>query len=282
MSEYLDAKRIRALATDLNLKPSKGRGQNFLFDGNTVRRIVAFSYVTSEDTVLEIGPGLGSLTAGLLHSGAHVVAVEIEPTLANQLPSTMAELVPDKASNLTVLEQDALRMTTLTPEPTHLVANLPYNISVPVILHILATFPTITRGLVMVQLEVADRLAAPPGSRVYGVPSAKLAWYAAASRVGTVPATVFWPAPNVESGLVRFSRHDPPSGSDRETTFALIDAAFSQRRKMLRSVLSGTYGPAIHTALEQAGISPQARGETLSINDFSRLASCFRQLSVHY
>ena len=272
MSEYLDATRIRTLAASLNLKPSKGRGQNFLFDANTVRRIVGLAGITDADTILEIGPGLGSLTVGLLHTGAQVVAVEIEPVLAEQLPKTMADLAPDKVKNLTVLQEDALRMGPVTPEPTMLVANLPYNISVPVILHVLKTMPSITHGLVMVQLEVADRLAAPPGSKVYGVPSAKLAWYASASRVGTVPSTVFWPAPNVESGLVRFVRRDPPPEADRQATFAVIDAAFSQRRKMLRSVLTSAYGPTARVALEQAGISPEARGETLSIDDFARLA----------
>ena len=271
MSDYLDATRIRTLATSLDLKPSKGRGQNFLFDANTVRRIVGLAGITDADTILEIGPGLGSLTVGLLHTGAQVVAVEIEPVLASQLPKTMADLAPDRVNNLTVLQEDALKMGPVTPEVTMLVANLPYNISVPVILHVLATMPSITHGLVMVQLEVADRLAAPPGSKVYGVPSAKLAWYASASRVGTVPSTVFWPAPNVESGLVRFVRHDPPPEADRRATFAVIDAAFSQRRKMLRSVLTSAYGPVARVALEQAGISPEARGETLSIDDFARL-----------
>ncbi|MCL2471123.1 MAG: 16S rRNA (adenine(1518)-N(6)/adenine(1519)-N(6))-dimethyltransferase [Propionibacteriaceae bacterium] len=321
MADYLDATRIRALAAQLDLRPSKGRGQNFLFDANTVRRIVALAEVTPDDTVLEIGPGLGSLTVGLLHTGAHVLAVEVEPALVQQLPITMEKLVPDKVEHLTVIEQDALSMSPATrgltaidatpdtnrsdsPQmmgtdssshtnidnvdsssapmapfvpslmtPTMLVSNLPYNISVPVILHILATFPSITRGLVMVQSEVAARLAAPPGSKVYGVPSAKIAWYAAASRVGTVPPTVFWPAPNVDSGLVRFVRRDPPVTATREATFSLIDTAFSQRRKMLRSVLASRYGPGVHLALEQAGISPQARGETLSIESFARLAS---------
>jgi len=272
VSSYLDATRIRNLAASLELRPSKGRGQNFLFDANTVRRIVSLAGVTSDDTVLEIGPGLGSLTVGLLHTGAGVVAVEIESALAERLPVTMGELAPARVSNLTVLHEDALKMGPVDSNPTMLVANLPYNISVPVILHVLATCPTITHGLVMVQLEVADRLAAPPGSKVYGVPSAKLAWYASAARVGTVPPTVFWPAPNVDSGLVRFVRRDPPPGADRESTFALIDAAFSQRRKMLRSVLTSTYGPAVRPALEQAGIAPEARGETLSIEDFARLA----------
>ena len=285
--KYLDATHIRALAKSLDVRPSKGRGQNFLFDANTVRRIVGLAEVGPADTVLEIGPGLGSLTAGLLHSGARVVAVEIEPALAEQLPVTMGELAPDAVGNLTVLQQDALRMgpddlapsagTTDAPLPTVIVSNLPYNISVPVILHVLATFPMIARGLVMVQSEVADRLAAPPGSKVYGVPSAKLAWYASASRVGAVPATVFWPAPNVESGLVRFVRHDPPP-ADRRSVFALIDAAFSQRRKMLRSVLTSKYGPAARTALDLAGISPEARGETLSIDDFARLANAMGNL----
>ena len=275
MADYLDATRIRTLAAQLNLRPSKGRGQNFLFDANTIRRIVGLAELRDNDTVLEIGPGLGSLTVGLLHSGAQVVAVEIEPILANKLPITMAELAPDKVDHLTVIEADALRMTEDTlggAQPTTLVANLPYNIAVPVVLHLLAHFPSISRGLVMVQLEVADRLVAPPGSKVYGVPSAKLAWYASATRVGVVPPTVFWPAPKVESGLVRFARRTPPP-ADRTSTFAVIDAAFAQRRKMLRSALSGKYGPAIHQALAQSSIPPEARGETLSIEDFARLAT---------
>lgn len=277
MSSYLNAKMIRQLARDVDLKPSKGKGQNFLTDANTVRRIVKHADVSDRDTVLEVGPGLGSLTVGLLHTGSSVIAVEIDEILAGQLPRTMSQLAPEVADNLTVLNTDAL---TLTPEgdivPSALVANLPYNISVPVILHILATFPTITRGLVMVQLEVADRLAAPPGSKVYGIPSAKLAWYASATRVGTVPATVFWPQPHVESGLVQFERREPPAGADCESTFALIDAAFSQRRKMLRSVLSSKYGPGLTDALIHAGISGEARGETLSIDDFARLAGALK------
>ncbi|MCL2735732.1 MAG: 16S rRNA (adenine(1518)-N(6)/adenine(1519)-N(6))-dimethyltransferase RsmA [Propionibacteriaceae bacterium] len=276
MADYLDATRIRGLAKRLDLRPSKGRGQNFLFDANTVRRIVGLAGIGDDDVVLEIGPGLGSLTVGLLHTPARVVAVEIESALAEQLPLTMADLVPGAVDRLTVVEADALRVSAddLPVAPTMLVANLPYNISVPVILHILATFPSITRGLVMVQLEVADRLAAPPGSKVYGVPSAKLAWYASASRVGIVPASVFWPAPNVESGLVGFTCREAPTGVDRESTFALIDAAFSQRRKMLRSVLTGKYGKGVRAGLDEAGINPEARGETLSIEDFARLARC--------
>lgn len=272
---YLDARRIRALAAELGLRPSKGRGQNFLLDANTVRKIVGLAQVGPADVVLEIGPGLGSLTVGLLHAGPRVAAVEIDPVLARQLPATMADLAPTATGNLTVVERDALtlREGEVAPTPTALVANLPYNIAVPVILHLLAAFPAIERGLVMVQKEVADRLVAPPGSRVYGVPSVKLAWYAESSRVGLVPPTVFWPAPNVESGLVRFTRRQPPPGADRRTTFALIDLAFSQRRKMLRSVLTPRYGPGVLATLDQAGIAPEARAETLDVTDFARLAT---------
>jgi 16S rRNA (adenine1518-N6/adenine1519-N6)-dimethyltransferase len=276
---WLDLTRLRGLAAELGLRPSKGRGQNFLFDANTVRRIVALAQVGPGDTVLEIGPGLGSLTLGLLRSGAQVVAVEIEPVLAARLPSLMAELAPDQAHHLTVVESDALRLTTLPgPAPTALIANLPYNIAVPVLLHALASFPSLGRGLVMVQLEVADRLVAPPGSRTYGVPSAKLAWYADAAKVATVPASVFWPTPNVESGLVRFTRRPAPP-ADRAATFAVIDTAFAQRRKMLRSVLTQQYGPAALAGIDQAGLSPQARPETLSVTDFARLAEALGKFS---
>ena len=273
MADYLDLSRIRALANQLDLRPSKGRGQNFLFDANTIRRIVGLSGVRDTDIVLEIGPGLGSLTVGLLHTGAQVLAVEIEPALAQLLPITMKDLAPDTVSNLTVIEQDALWMPVTDPEPTVLVSNLPYSISVPLIMHLFAAFPSITHGLFMVQLEVANRLVAPPGTKVYGIPSAKLAWYASSLRVGVVPPTVFWPAPKVDSGLVAFQRRQPPEGVDRVKTFQLIDRAFSQRRKMLRSVLSGHYGSALHDAFKQAGVSPEARAETLSIDDFARLAS---------
>jgi len=284
---YLDPATIRSLAARLDLKPSKGRGQNFLHDANTVRRIVGLAEVGPGDTVLEIGPGLGSLSLGLLHAGADVLAVEIEHSLAVQLPRTVADFAPDQANHLTVIEADALSMTTRHGDgspvgassadmgaPNALVANLPYNIAVPVILHVLATFPSIGRGLVMVQREVADRLAAPPGSRTYGVPSAKLAWYGPARRLGAVPATVFWPAPNVESGLVGLTRLDRFDPAARPAVFALIDAAFAQRRKMLRSALAARYPTAaVQKALSQSGIDPQARGETLTIDDFVRLAA---------
>ncbi|MBI4900086.1 MAG: 16S rRNA (adenine(1518)-N(6)/adenine(1519)-N(6))-dimethyltransferase RsmA [Actinobacteria bacterium] len=270
----LDPRTVRTLAAELDLHPSKQRGQNFVVDPNTVRRIVALSGVQPGEVVLEVGPGLGSLTLGLLEAGAHVVAVEIEPSLAGRLVRTVTERLPDAVERLTVVEADAMRVTTLDPMPTRVVANLPYNVSVPVILHLLATFPSIASGLVMVQLEVADRLVAPPGSKVYGTPSAKLAWYASASRVGTVPASVFWPVPNVESGLVAFARREAPSTVDRERVFGVVDAAFGQRRKMLRAALARVFGSSAGAteALERAGVDPTLRGETLTIGQFASIA----------
>ncbi|MHB1009314.1 MAG: 16S rRNA (adenine(1518)-N(6)/adenine(1519)-N(6))-dimethyltransferase RsmA [Propionibacteriaceae bacterium] len=270
----LDPRTVRTLAAELDLRPSKQRGQNFVVDPNTVRRIVALSGVRPGEVVLEVGPGLGSLTLGLLEAGARVVAVEIESSLAGRLRRTVSDRLPDAVDRLTVVEADALRVTALDPMPTRVVANLPYNVSVPVILHLLATFPSIVSGLVMVQLEVADRLVAPPGSKVYGTPSAKLAWYASASRVGTVPASVFWPVPNVESGLVAFTRREPPSTADRVAVFTVVDAAFGQRRKMLRAALAGVFGSsaAAIEALERAGVDPTLRGETLAIGQFAAIA----------
>jgi len=272
----LDPRRIRELAAELDLRPSKQRGQNFVHDANTVRRIVAAARLVPEDVVLEIGPGLGSLTLGLLEAVAWVHAIEIDGRLAGRLTATVAERQPGNECRLTVLEADALQVAALPdPQPTALVANLPYNISVPVLLHVLAGFPTIRSGLVMVQAEVADRLVAPPGSKVYGVPSVKLAWYCEAHRVGSVPPPVFWPVPNVDSGLVRLERRQPPpTTASRQQVFSLVDAAFSQRRKMLRSALSGRYGSSALAAeaLERADIDPQARGEVLGVGDFARLA----------
>ena len=271
----LDPTRVRALADELDLRPTKQRGQNFVIDANTVRRIVQLAELEPTDRVVEVGPGLGSLTLGLLEQAAHVLAIEIETSLAQRLPRTAEELMPEHAANLEVIESDALAVTDLPGEPTALVANLPYNVSVPVILHLLARAPSIRRGLVMVQLEVADRLVAEPGSRTYGVPSAKLAWYAEASRVGTVPPKVFWPVPNVDSGLVRFTRREPPSTSaSREDVFRVVDAAFAQRRKMLRSALSSIVGSsaAAAEAIEAAGVDPQARGERLTITQFAAIA----------
>lgn len=271
----LDPTRVRALAAELDLRPTKQRGQNFVIDANTVRRIVQLADLDAEDRVVEVGPGLGSLTLGLLERAAHVVAIEIEPALARRLPGTVAELLPERADRLEVIAGDALGVTGLPGDPTALVANLPYNVSVPVILHLLARAPSIRRGLVMVQLEVADRLVAEPGSRTYGVPSVKLAWYAEATRVGTVPPKVFWPVPNVESGLVRFTRREPPATTaSREQVFAVIDAAFAQRRKMLRAALAGLAGSATAAAeaITAAGLDPRVRGERLGVTDFARIA----------
>lgn len=272
----LDPRTIRALAAELGLRPTKQRGQNFVHDANTVRRIGAASGVGADDAVLEVGPGLGSLTLGLLEATRHVTAVEIEASLAQRLPRTVAERLPEAADRLTVVEADALEVDALPdPQPTALVANLPYNVSVPVLLHVLARYDTLEHGLVMVQLEVADRLVAQPGSKVYGVPSVKLAWYASSARVGTVPPKVFWPVPNVDSGLVALHRRPvPETSASRVEVFSVVDAAFAQRRKMLRGALSGLFGgsAAASSALERAGVDPQARGEVLTIDDFVAIA----------
>jgi 16S rRNA (adenine1518-N6/adenine1519-N6)-dimethyltransferase len=270
---------IRALAAGLSVRPTKTLGQNFLHDANTIRRIVRTAEVGPDEVVLEVGPGLGSLTLGLLDAGARVVAVEIDPVLATALPRTVAERAPGRADRLTVVQADALRLTELPgPPPTALVANLPYNVAVPVLLHLLERLPSLERVLVMVQAEVADRLAAGPGSKVYGNPSAKAAWYAAAERAGSVSRTVFWPAPNVDSGLVRLIRRPAPvvpPGVTRADVFRLIDAAFGQRRKMLRSALSGWAGSgaAAEAILRAAGVDPTARGETLDIAQFAAVAA---------
>ena len=267
---------VRALAARLGIRPTKQRGQNFVIDANAVRRIVRAAGVGPDDVVVEVGPGLGSLTLGLLEAVAAVWAVEIDPVLAGRLPATVAERAPGLADRLDVVTADALRVRAadLPAAPTALVANLPYNVGVPVVLHLLADLPSLRRGLVMVQAEVAERLAAPPGSKAYGVPSAKLAWFAAARRAGPVPRAVFWPVPNVDSGLLGFTRHDPPAG-DRAQVFALVDAAFAQRRKVLRSALAGWAGSpaAAEEALRAAGIDPTARAERLAIADFARLAA---------
>jgi 16S rRNA (adenine1518-N6/adenine1519-N6)-dimethyltransferase len=240
-----------------------------------VRRIVAISGVGPDDVVLEVGPGLGSLTLGLLEVADRVVAVEIDALLADELPRTVADRSPERADRLDVVTADALRVASLPVTPTAVVANLPYNVAVPVLLHLLATFPEWQRGLVMVQAEVADRIAAPPGSKIYGVPSVKTAWYAEASRAGSVSPSVFWPVPNVDSGLVALRRREPPpTTATREQVFALVDAAFGQRRKMLRSALAGFAGSsaAAVAALEAAGVDPQARGEVLDVGAFARVA----------
>jgi 16S rRNA (adenine1518-N6/adenine1519-N6)-dimethyltransferase len=267
---------VRALADALGVRPTKQRGQNFVIDANTVRRIVRVSGVEPEDVVLEVGPGLGSLTLALLEVVRRVVAVEVDPVLAAALPGTVSTYAPAQADRLEVVEADALRVTEVPgPAPTALVANLPYNVAVPVLLHLLALLPSLERGLVMVQAEVADRLAAAPGSRTYGVPSVKAAWYASVKRAGAVGRTVFWPAPNVDSGLVSWVRRDPPAvAATRAQVFAVIDAAFAQRRKNLRGTLKGLAGSAeaAEAALTSAGVDPRARGEELGIEEFAAIA----------
>jgi 16S rRNA (adenine1518-N6/adenine1519-N6)-dimethyltransferase len=264
---------IRDLADLLGLQPTKKLGQNFVIDANTVRRIVKAAGVQPGETVVEVGPGLGSLTLGLLEAGASVTAVEIDRRLAAQLPITVELLAPEATEKLIVLTEDAMRVTELPGDPTVLVANLPYNVSVPVLLHLLETFPGIDRGLVMVQAEVGQRLAAPPGSKVYGSPSAKAAWYGDFRVAGNVSRQVFWPVPNVDSILVRFDRHPlPGTEEERLATFALVDAAFQQRRKMLRQSLSPVLGADASAVLEDGGVAPTARGEELTVLDFLRVA----------
>jgi 16S rRNA (adenine1518-N6/adenine1519-N6)-dimethyltransferase len=272
----LGAAEIRALAADLDVTPTKKLGQNFVVDANTVRKIVHVAGVTAADRAVEIGPGLGSLTLAILETGAPVTAVEIDHRLAEKLPVTAAAHgVGDGA--LTVVDADALRVRELPGDPTVLVANLPYNVSVPVLLHFLETFPRLDRGVVMVQAEVGERLAAPPGSKVYGAPSVKAAWYGPWRLAGTVSRQVFWPVPNVDSVLVAFQRDAEPRGTEdeRRRTFAIVDAAFQQRRKMLRQALAPVLGGSAaeaSTVLERAGVAPTARGEQLSIDDFVRIA----------
>ena len=269
---------IRSLAGTLGIRPTKTLGQNFVVDAGTVRKIVRIAGIGPGDVVLEVGPGLGSLTLALLETGAHVVAIEIDPVLAAALPGTVAARMPEAADRLTVVESDAMAVTELpspVAAPDALVANLPYNVAVPVLLTLLERMPSLRHALVMVQAEVADRLAAPPGSRTYGVPSAKAAWYAETHRSATINRSVFWPVPNVDSALVRLERRDPPSTSaDRAEVFAVVDAAFGQRRKTLRSALAGWAGsPALAgEAVAAAGLDPTLRGERLAITDFARIA----------
>jgi 16S rRNA (adenine1518-N6/adenine1519-N6)-dimethyltransferase len=299
----LGAKDIRVIAGRLGVQPTKRLGQNFVVEPGTVRQIAALAAPRGGDVILEVGPGLGSLTLGLVEAAAAVgdarlVAVEIDQMLAAELPKTIAERAPTLADRVTVVAADALALGGSSdggraggalavtgrergtvelpgPPPTVLAANLPYNVAVPVVLHLLAVFPSLARGVVMVQAEVADRMCAGPGSRVYGVPSVKLAWYASARLAGTVPRTVFWPMPNVDSKLVAFTRHDAPqTTATRTEVFAVIDAAFGQRRKTLRAALGGWAGSpaAAERLLRAAGVDPSARGESLPVADFARIA----------
>jgi 16S rRNA (adenine1518-N6/adenine1519-N6)-dimethyltransferase len=275
--ELLGPAQVRALADALHVRPTKALGQNFVHDGNTVRRIAREADVGPGDVVMEVGPGLGSLTLALLETGADVVAVEIDPRLAAALPITVAAHAPEHADRLTVVTADAMSLepSQLAASPTSLVANLPYNVAVPVLLTVLQRFDSIRSALVMVQAEVADRLAADPGSRVYGAPSVKARWYGEVRRAGGVPRGVFWPVPNVDSGLVALRRHAETPTANREQTFSVIDAAFAQRRKTLRAALAGWAGSpaAAERRLRAAGIDPSARGETLDVAAFARLAA---------
>lgn len=268
----LGAGRIREIAAELDIRPTKKWGQNFVIDPNTVRRIADLAHLTADDVVLEIGPGVGSLTLALLERAGSVIAVEIDPRLADRLPKTVQEQAPEHAAHLTVITADALSVTELPEEPTALVANLPYNVAVPVLLQMLATFPTIRSTVVMVQREVAERLCAEPGSRVYGVPSLKARWYGSVDYAGTIGRTVFWPAPHVDSGLVRITAQPQPD-ADRQRVFTLIDAAFAQRRKTLRTTLAGPLQGRVDEVLAAAGIDPGLRGEQLSLADFIRIAN---------
>jgi 16S rRNA (adenine1518-N6/adenine1519-N6)-dimethyltransferase len=277
---------VRQIAERLGVRPAKRLGQNFVIDAGTIRRIVTLAGLSDDDVVLEVGPGLGSLTLGLLEAARRVIAVEVDPALAAELPKTAAARAPELSGRLEVVNVDALALTAVPPgdPPTVLVANLPYNVAVPVLLHLLDVVASIGRGLVMVQAEVADRMCAPPGSRTYGVPSVKLAWYGSARRAGTVSRSVFWPVPNVDSALVSFARWPdggpaggPPSGQPavgRAEVFAVIDAAFAQRRKTLRSALASWAGSvqAAEAVLRDAGIDPSLRGEAIGITQYARIA----------
>ena len=274
MVELLGAVDIRELASRLDVTPTKKLGQNFVTDPNTIRRIVNAAKLTGSETVVEIGPGLGSLTLGLLEVAKKVIAVEIDPKMAAELESTIAKRAPGK--DFALVKNDAMKVTELPAAPNALVANLPYNISVPVLLHFLETFSSIESGLVLVQAEVAHRLAATPGSKVYGVPSVKLAWYAESALAGNVGRTIFWPVPNVDSALVYFAKRAVPLGSEelRVQTFDVADAAFGQRRKTLRQALANWAGsPAeAERILNAAGVSPQSRGEDLDVHQFVAIA----------
>jgi 16S rRNA (adenine1518-N6/adenine1519-N6)-dimethyltransferase len=273
-SVLLGPAEIRVLAETLGVRPTKTLGQNFLHDPNTIRRIVRTAQLMPGEHVLEVGPGLGSLTLGLLEAGHPVTAVEIDPVLAGALAGTVAQRLD--SAQLTVVQADALHLGPLPSAPTALVANLPYNVAVPVLLTLLETLPSLRTSLVMVQAEVAERLAAVPGSKIYGVPSVKAAWYAETTRAGAVPRGVFWPVPNVDSGLVRLLRRDPPTTvASRREVFTVIDAAFAQRRKTLRAALAGWAGSAdeAQQRLIAAGVDPSARGETIDVAAFAAIAA---------
>ncbi|MEN9693076.1 MAG: rRNA ((1518)-N(6)/adenine(1519)-N(6))-dimethyltransferase RsmA [Actinomycetota bacterium] len=279
MSELLGAAEIRELAASIDLKPTKVWGQNFVIDANTVRSIVKHAGITDKDDVVEVGPGLGSLTLALLEASKSVTVIEIDPKLAKLLPLTVARKAGDDAKKLNIVQQDALTVKSLPVNPTALVANLPYNVSVPVIIHLLTQFPSIKRVLVMVQAEVADRLAAGPGSKIYGVPSVKARWFGNVKKVATIGKNVFWPAPNIDSALVLIERHQTPLADIAQADlFAAIDAAFGQRRKMLRSALNNWASGRAEEILNKAGIDPTLRGEQLDVNDYVKIANAKKEI----
>lgn len=277
--DLLGPQEIRELADMLGIRPTKTLGQNFVIDPNTIRRIIAAAKISPDETVVEVGPGLGSLTLGILDAAKDMVAVEIDPPLAEQLPATIAKMRPGSEHRIEVVLSDAMKVTELPKTPTALVANLPYNVAVPVLLHLFAQFPSIEHALVMVQDEVADRLSAKPGSKIYGVPSVKANWFAEVSKAGVIGTNVFWPAPKIKSGLVAFERRENLlSDLPREEVFAIVDAAFAQRRKTLRAALATWAGSGARagTILETAGIDPSLRGEKLDIHDFIKIAEAAR------
>ena len=274
MSGLLGAAEIREIAERIGVRPTKKLGQNFVVDANTCRKIVKSADVGPQDIALEIGPGLGSLTLAMLESAESVIAIEIDDRLALELPATAARHGFD-SSKLTIVNADAMAISELPVNPTVLVANLPYNVSVPVLLRFLELFPTLRSGIVMVQSEVADRLVAKPNSKTYGSPSVKAAWWADLTSAGTVSRSIFWPVPNVDSSLVRFVRHQN-AGDEvlRKTTFKIIDAAFAQRRKMMRAALSDICGGSAEASavIEASGVDPTIRGEALELADFIKIA----------
>lgn len=283
MTDLLGAREIRELAESLGIRPTKKLGQNFVIDPNTVQRIVRAADVVPTDRVLEVGPGLGSLTLALLQEVASVIAIEIDPVLAEQLPRTIAAHMPERAESLTLIVSDAMKVDAVPGEPTALVANLPYNVSVPVLLHLLEVVPSIRTALVMVQKEVAERLAADPGSRTYGIPSLKARWYGEVRMAGNIGRHVFWPEPNVDSALVRVDRREQPTcESSREWVFRVIDTAFAQRRKSLRGALALLAGSPdlAEQALRAAGIDPGRRGEALTLTEFIALADSLHRASA--
>lgn len=280
-SQLLGPQEIRELADMLGIRPTKTLGQNFVIDPNTIRRIIAAANIDPDETVVEVGPGLGSLTLGILDAAKDMVAVEIDPPLAEQLPATIAKFRPGSEHRIDVVLSDAMKVTELPKTPTALVANLPYNVAVPVLLHMFAQFPSIQHALVMVQDEVADRLSAKPGSKIYGVPSVKANWFAEVSKAGVIGTNVFWPAPKIKSGLVAFERRpELLSNLPREDVFAIVDAAFAQRRKTLRAALAGWAGSGARAEqiLVEAGTDPTLRGEKLDIHDYIRIAEAAQRV----